>query len=64
MSYPSGSSVKAVDNRTRLPQNQPWEGREMLVENDWRDSRCIVTPLGKPGSFVIGYTVGQAHIIG
>jgi hypothetical protein len=63
MSYPSGSSVKAVDNRTRLPQNQPSEGGEVLVENDWRDSRCIVTPLGKSRSFVIRYMVGQAHII-
>jgi len=26
MSYPSGSSVKATDNRTRLPQNQPRVG--------------------------------------
>jgi hypothetical protein len=36
----------------------------MLVENDWRDSRCIVTPLGKSRSLVIGYVIGQAHIIG
>jgi hypothetical protein len=35
----------------------------MLVKNDWRDSRCIVTPLGKSRSFVIRYMVGQAHII-
>ena len=64
MSYLSGSSVKAVDNRTRLPQNQPWEGVEMLVKNDWRDFRSNVAPLGKSRSLVIGYMIGQAHIIG
>ena len=36
----------------------------MLVENDWRDSRYIFTPLGKSRSLVIGYMVGQALIIG
>jgi hypothetical protein len=36
----------------------------MLVENDWRDSRCIVTPFGKSRLLVIGYMTGQALIIG
>ena len=35
----------------------------MLVENDWRDSRCSVTPLGKSRSLVIVTWLAKPHII-
>jgi len=44
MSYPSGSSVKATDNRTRLPQNQPWEG----VKCWWKMTGVIPAALSRP----------------